>query len=476
MSEHVVHMKRSGEIRTVCGKRSDKATSQWSEVTCGSCRRADDNPLKPKRMERPPVVHIHDPARMLYTMCGKNTRQFRGLQTTHAWPEVTCGSCLRRSSEDNVSLPVSVPRECSQAAPAFKQKEKLASPIEKNLPAAVEEGLLIYTIDQLAKVLGTTPKGIYQRLHRSSFPGELPPPFRVGGRLAWRPVDVQNWIAWKAIDAQAAVPGVQEGELTPQEAEVGNLPRDKTDTLIECVEHISDLAGRIEALAENHRRFVVQMQDRMDAMALKQEKIAANVEERLLALEALPPLLAENIRATTEASEQQTKIFCEAVADMRKDTKQVGESMRNTMGKALEEIRHKEENYFALHKKMLERLMGAAGDLEMSPVQQVCQNSEESSEPDASIFWNCLSPGPKNRLSARLWNRGYSERWGKKKGHQNTDWEPSIEQVKEVVKASGNRFRAINGFGKKALWDVAVALEAGHFIGDAISWFNNRKW
>jgi predicted DNA-binding transcriptional regulator AlpA len=45
-------------------------------------------------------------------------------------------------------------------------------------------------INELADWLGFTPKGIRAMRYR----GEAPPAVKVGGRIKWRPADVERWL------------------------------------------------------------------------------------------------------------------------------------------------------------------------------------------------------------------------------------------------------------------------------------------
>jgi excisionase family DNA binding protein len=49
----------------------------------------------------------------------------------------------------------------------------------------------LLTINDLARLLGLSPKAIYNRRHR----GELPRAIVLGHSLRWRPEDVEQWIA-----------------------------------------------------------------------------------------------------------------------------------------------------------------------------------------------------------------------------------------------------------------------------------------
>jgi predicted DNA-binding transcriptional regulator AlpA len=50
----------------------------------------------------------------------------------------------------------------------------------------------LLTVADLARLLGLTPRGIYNRRHRR---GALPPATPLGRTLRWRADDVERWLA-----------------------------------------------------------------------------------------------------------------------------------------------------------------------------------------------------------------------------------------------------------------------------------------
>lgn len=54
----------------------------------------------------------------------------------------------------------------------------------------------IYNINELASILGFTVPAVHAHLARKNYDA-VPPPFRLGRRLAWSVEAVDNWLAEK---------------------------------------------------------------------------------------------------------------------------------------------------------------------------------------------------------------------------------------------------------------------------------------
>ncbi|WP_084630486.1 helix-turn-helix transcriptional regulator [Desulfovibrio aminophilus] len=68
----------------------------------------------------------------------------------------------------------------------------------------------LLTIEELAELLRTTPRGIRLRRHRGR---SLPPALRLGGKLLWRASDISNW-----LDAEAVRQGINAGAPSAPES------------------------------------------------------------------------------------------------------------------------------------------------------------------------------------------------------------------------------------------------------------------
>lgn len=77
----------------------------------------------------------------------------------------------------------------------------------------------LLTIEDLAELLHTTPRGIRIRRHRGR---TLPPALRLGGRLLWRVSDVVAW-----LEAEARRQGI-ETTATPVQPSASEFPQPRS--------------------------------------------------------------------------------------------------------------------------------------------------------------------------------------------------------------------------------------------------------
>lgn len=64
----------------------------------------------------------------------------------------------------------------------------------------LNNGKILLGIEEVSALLGISERAFRMRLHRRT---GVPAPLRLGGRLCWRPVDVEAW-----LEKEAAAQGV----------------------------------------------------------------------------------------------------------------------------------------------------------------------------------------------------------------------------------------------------------------------------
>jgi excisionase family DNA binding protein len=80
--------------------------------------------------------------------------------------------------------------------------QRLAFTGETMVTANIHEDLVLLSVSDLAKVLGTSTRTVWRLLGQE----KLPAPARLGTRLRWRARDIDDWITAGMPDAENWVP------------------------------------------------------------------------------------------------------------------------------------------------------------------------------------------------------------------------------------------------------------------------------
>lgn len=177
-------------------------------------------------------------------LCGK---PFEGLLLARNWEEVTCSACLQAKDHNEGSR--QTPNETEKVSGTTRTvgpREDCGRPIPQDL--------LVYSVEHLAKRLGYTVKGIYKHVSEAHWPSHIPKPFKLGNRLAWRPADVENWLEWKAQEAQAA--------MSPSD-EMATMDdrQDLTAAITRCAEELKRLADHQALLLKTHESLLKALEE-----------------------------------------------------------------------------------------------------------------------------------------------------------------------------------------------------------------------
>lgn len=171
-------------------------------------------------------------------LCGK---PLEGLQIARNWDEVTCSACLQA-------------RESSEGSGKTSISAKTVGTKEEDRGQPIPQDLLVYSVEHLAKRLGYTVKGIYKHVSEAHWPSHIPKPFKLGNRLAWRPADVENWLEWKAQEAQATMP--------PSDTVTAIMDRqDLAAAMTRCAEELQRLADQQARLIRTHESLLKALEE-----------------------------------------------------------------------------------------------------------------------------------------------------------------------------------------------------------------------